>query len=234
MLSYCCSSLDFLLSHYTVLLSSFIFSFSCTSGCCCSLPCISQILQVQVISSQFFPSVTQNKKFLQWPRAFSSDDVCQGSHWLFQSLLCWRWWSLNPGLYLHCSWWWEVQTSHLSYKAWKVSNTLGSFSFLRSNLSLMCFALQIFFRRRRKTFLILSIVKSWSDLVCEIAACMLCSTSSTFSFTIEGMRFSLRFLIYRLERGSVCVCDCEREREKERGEILLSFRGLHSRSSMFR
>ena len=22
-----------------------------------------------------------------------SDDVCQGSHWLFQSLLCWRWWS---------------------------------------------------------------------------------------------------------------------------------------------
>ena len=45
---------------------------------------------------------------------FSSDDVCQGSHWLFQSPLCWRWWSLSPCLYLHWSWWWEVQTSHLS------------------------------------------------------------------------------------------------------------------------
>ena len=44
----------------------------------------------------------------------SSDDVCQEFHWLFQSLLCWRWWSLNPRLYLHCSWWWEVQTSRLS------------------------------------------------------------------------------------------------------------------------
>ena len=30
----------------------------------------------------------------------SSDDVCQGSHWRFQSLLCWWWWSLNPFLYL--------------------------------------------------------------------------------------------------------------------------------------
>ena len=37
-----------------------------------------------------------------------SDDVCQISHWLFQLLLCWRWWSLNPCLYLHYSWWWEV------------------------------------------------------------------------------------------------------------------------------
>ena len=31
-------------------------------------------------------------------------DVCQGSHWLFQSLLCWRWWSLNFCLHLHRSW----------------------------------------------------------------------------------------------------------------------------------
>ena len=41
----------------------------------------------------------------------SSYMVCQGSHWLFQSLLCWRWWSLNPCV---CLWWWEVQTSRLS------------------------------------------------------------------------------------------------------------------------
>ena len=29
---------------------------------------------------------------------FSSDDVCQGSHWLFQSLLCCRWWTLGGSL----------------------------------------------------------------------------------------------------------------------------------------
>ena len=32
--------------------------------------------------------------------------------------------------------------------AWKVSNTLGSFSFLRSNLSLVCFGLLIFFQAK--------------------------------------------------------------------------------------
>ena len=55
-----------------------------------------------------------DQEFLQWPRGFSSDNVCQGSHWLFQTQLCWRCWLLNPCLYLHCSWWWEEQTSHLS------------------------------------------------------------------------------------------------------------------------
>ena len=42
--------------------------------------------------------------------------------------------------------------------AWKVSNTLGSLSFSRSNLSLVCFGLLIFFRRRQKVI----ISKSWS------------------------------------------------------------------------
>ena len=42
--------------------------------------------------------------------------------------------------------------------SWKVSNTLGSFSFLRSNLSLVCFGLLISFRQRRKII----ISKSWS------------------------------------------------------------------------
>ena len=42
--------------------------------------------------------------------------------------------------------------------SWKVSNTLGSFSFLRSNLSLVCFGLLILFRRRWKVI----ISKSWS------------------------------------------------------------------------
>ena len=35
----------------------------------------------------------------------------------------------------------------LRIKAWKVSNTLGSFSFLKSDLSLVCFGLLILFRR---------------------------------------------------------------------------------------
>ena len=42
--------------------------------------------------------------------------------------------------------------------AWKVSNTLGSFSFLRSNLILVCLGLLILFRRRWKII----ISKSWS------------------------------------------------------------------------
>ena len=45
--------------------------------------------------------------------------------------------------------------------AWKVSNTLGSFSFLRSNLSLVCFGLLILFMLRWKVI----ISKSWSLLM---------------------------------------------------------------------
>ena len=49
--------------------------------------------------SPFSPSVALIKNFCSDPDFFS-DDVCLGSHWLFQSLLWWRWWSLNPGLCL--------------------------------------------------------------------------------------------------------------------------------------
>ena len=52
-----------------------------------------------------------DEEFLQWPRVFSSDDVCKGSHWLLQPLLCWRWWPLNPCLHLHYSWWWACVSS---------------------------------------------------------------------------------------------------------------------------
>ena len=38
--------------------------------------------------SQFSPFVAQIKNFCNDPGFFSSDDVCQGSHWLFKSLLC--------------------------------------------------------------------------------------------------------------------------------------------------
>ena len=53
--------------------------------------------------SQFSLYIARIDNFYSGPGFFSSNDVCQGSHRLFQSLLYWRWWSLNPGLYLHCS-----------------------------------------------------------------------------------------------------------------------------------
>ena len=127
MSSYCCSSSDFLHSNHTVLLSSFLLPFSCTSWCCRSLPCISQILQVQIVSFSVLSFCHTDQEFLQYPRVFSSDDVCQESHWLFQSLLLSRWWSLNPR---------SVSSLFMMVKganspliiAWKVSNTLGYFS----------------------------------------------------------------------------------------------------------
>ena len=52
--------------------------------------------------------------------------------------------------------------------AWKVSNTLGSFSFLRSNLSLVCFGLLIFFKVKAEghyqQVVITSNVCSWKTL----------------------------------------------------------------------
>ena len=68
-------------------------------------------------SNRFFLScllLSHRSRLTAITQGFSSDDVCLGSHWLFQSLLCWRWWSLNPGLYLHCLWWFEVHTSRPS------------------------------------------------------------------------------------------------------------------------
>ena len=62
----------------------------------------------EYVLSQFSPFFAQIKNFCSDPEFVSPDDVCQGSHWLSQSLRCWRWWSLNSWLYLHCSWWWAV------------------------------------------------------------------------------------------------------------------------------
>ena len=62
-------SLDFLHSHYTVLLSSFLLPLSCISWCC-SLPCISQILKVQIISFSILSFCQTDQEFLQWPRVF--------------------------------------------------------------------------------------------------------------------------------------------------------------------
>ena len=95
------SSLDFLQSHYTVLLPSFLLPFSCPSWWCCSLISISRTLQVR-----FFLLLSSLLSSHRWIISamtqlfFFSDSVCQASYWLFQSLLCWRWWSLTPYLHL--------------------------------------------------------------------------------------------------------------------------------------
>ena len=87
--AYCYSSSDFLQSHQTVLLSSFLLPCSCTSRCYCSLPCTSQILQVRIFSSSFLSFHHTSHEFLQWPRVYSSDDLCQvtvcvrgGNYWM--------------------------------------------------------------------------------------------------------------------------------------------------------
>ena len=68
--SYCCSSSDFLQSHYTVLLSTFLLPFSRTSWCGCSLPCISQILQVQICFFSVLLFSRTDQEFLQCPKGF--------------------------------------------------------------------------------------------------------------------------------------------------------------------
>ena len=70
MSSYCCSSSGFLQSDYTVLLSGFLLPFSCTFWCCCSLPCISPILQVHVFSFTVLSFCRTDPEFPQWLRFF--------------------------------------------------------------------------------------------------------------------------------------------------------------------
>ena len=60
----------FLQSNYTVLLSSFLLPFSRTSGCCCSLPCISQFLYVRQFSFSVLSFCHIHQEFPQWPSFF--------------------------------------------------------------------------------------------------------------------------------------------------------------------
>ena len=136
--SYCCSSSDFLQSHYTVPLSSFLLPFSCTSWSCCSLPCI---FSDPSGSNRFFLS------YLHWSHRSRISAVTQ----------VFFFWRCLPKILLAVSITAVLKVvmiesrsvSSLSMMvrganfppiiAWKVSNTLGSFRFSRSNLSLVCF-----------------------------------------------------------------------------------------------
>ncbi len=112
--SYCCSSSDFLQSHYTVLLSSFSLPISCASWCCCSRPYIPQSLQVRLLFSQFSPFVAQIKNICSDPGFLLSAVFAKDLTGCF-SHCCIEGGDHRAMLHLHYSWWWEVQTSRLSY-----------------------------------------------------------------------------------------------------------------------
>ena len=154
--SYCFSSSDFLYSQYTVLLSGFLLSFwyllmSFFTSMYFSDPSGSNLFFLSSLLLSYRSSISAVTQGL-----FSSDDVYQGSNWLFQSLLCWRW-SLNPCLYLHCE-----RCKLPAYHSLEGFQHIGIFQFSRSDLSdfpgLVCFGLLILFRRRWKNI----ISKSWS------------------------------------------------------------------------
>ena len=142
--SYCCSSSEFLQSHYTVLPSSFLLPFSCTSWCCCSLPFISQILQVRIFSFSVLSIVTQIKKTNKQTNK-QKTNLCSDPGLFLLTVTA----ALKVVII-------ESRSASLLFTmarganfppvtAWKVSNTLGSFSFSMSNLSLVCFGLLILF-----------------------------------------------------------------------------------------
>ena len=139
--------------------------FSCTSWCCCSLPCISLILQAEIVSFSVFFFCCTDKNFCSDPGFFSFGDVCQGSHWLFQSLLCWRWWSLNLCLHFRCLWRWEVQTSCLLQLG--RFSTHWDLSAFRDQTWVLCFLACWFFQAKLEghhQVVITSSVCSWKTL----------------------------------------------------------------------
>ena len=140
MLSYCCSSSDFLQSHCTVLLSSFLQPFSCTFWCCCLLPCISQILQIQIVSSSVLSFCRTDQEFLQWPRFFFFC-WCLPRISMVVSVIA----VLKVMIRSVSSLFMMLRGANfLPITAWKVSNTLGSFSFSRSTW-VLCVLACLFF-----------------------------------------------------------------------------------------
>ena len=81
------SSSDFLQSHYTVILSSFLQPLTCISWCCCSISCISRILvllshrsRISAVIQSFF-LLTMFAKDLTG--CFSHCCVEDGDHWIY-------------------------------------------------------------------------------------------------------------------------------------------------------
>ena len=125
------------LVHYTVLLSSFLLPFSCTSWCSCSLPCISQILQVRFFSSSVLSFCRTDQGFLQWPsffffrRCLSRISPTVSVTTVLKVVIIV---SISVSLLFMM----VRGANFLPFIDWKVSNTLGSFSFLRSTCLPVC------------------------------------------------------------------------------------------------
>ena len=133
--------------------------FSCTSWCCFSLPCISQILQVQIFSFSVLSFCRTDQEFLHWSRDFSSDEVCQANYWLFRSLLCegGDHWIYICIFVAHD----DERCKPPAYHSLEGLQHVGIFQLFKVKLESCVFWLAdffFFFRRRRKVI----ISKSWS------------------------------------------------------------------------
>ena len=108
---------------------------------CCSLPCISQILQVQTCSFSVLSFSRTDQEFLHWSWVFSSDSVCLRSHWLFQSLRCWKMVIIKAmsatSLFMMMR-----GAKFPLVIAWKVSNSLGP-SVVRCFSKLLSFSVHV-------------------------------------------------------------------------------------------
>ena len=147
-------------SHHIVLLSSFTLPFSCTSWCSCSLPCISQILQVQIVSFSILSFCRTDQEFLKWPRltmfakyltgCFSHCCVEGGDHWLYVCIFV-----AHDG----------ERYKPPAYHSFEGFQQMGSFSFSRSKLESCVFWLADFFQAKaeghHQQVVITSNVCSW-------------------------------------------------------------------------
>ena len=148
--SYCCSSSDFLQSHYTVLLYSVLLPFfHAPINVVVHFPVFLRSFRFKSFLSQFSPSVTQIKNFCSDPGFFLQTMFAK------DSLAVWVTAVLKVVI---------IESRSLSSLfmmvgganfppiiAWKVSNSLGAFSFSRSNLCFVYFCFLILFRRRLKS-----------------------------------------------------------------------------------
>ena len=110
------SSLDFLQSHYTVLLPSFLLPFSCPSWWCCSLISISRTLQVRfflllssLLSSHRLIISAMTPLFFFFGQRLSGILLAISVTAVLKVVV------IDSIFASYCSWCWEVQTSCLSY-----------------------------------------------------------------------------------------------------------------------
>ena len=113
----------------------FSLAFSCTSWCCCSLSCIFQILQAQIFSFSVLSFRRTDQEFVQWSRFFFFFWRCLQRISLAVSVTAVLKMVIIESMSVSSLLMMVRGANLLPIIAWKVSNTLGSFSFSMSNLS---------------------------------------------------------------------------------------------------